>query len=459
MAPIAFDVSLSPVAIDPRVNRARSPVLPAAARGPDFESRFDPLTLFYDCFWEASEESILVIGPHIPGHLDPDQDIQFFCLGSGERLDAEFLPARLHFHGDMYRIAPHSKTSGLRVACGNQHALVAIQPNLSSLLAGRRVLTNRCFNDPLEWLVDWAYFHAREFGFDAIVHYDNGSTAYTIEDVRRALIQVPGIEVAIVLSWPFPMEPAHAAIPQTAHLFWQRQVKDRWADSSRLEHQRRRFLAHAELVLVADVDELLMRRRSTGDIAELFADPSVAWVKLDSELVVNTLDPQPRLMRHRDLHWIWKNQSFKTPKYLVRPDRCPEESRWWLHSVAGAHGGDIPASDFTIAHFFALSTGWGGKHHRSQKHIPTLETHEEDMQLRATLDRVFVDDFSTLAAPSTAPNDNPHLLRRDAYTMQRSGDQDEALTSLNRAIALDPYHPVQYQVRSGLFQSDDSSES
>lgn len=458
MPSTAYDVSLSPVTIDPRVNSPRIPVLPAAARGPDFESRFDQLTLFYDCFWEANRESMLVIGPHVPGHLDPENDIHFSCLDSGDRLEAAFLPARLHFHGDMYRIVPRSRTSALCVTVGQQQTIVPVQPNLSPLLAGRRVLTSRCFNDPIEWLVDWAYYHAREFGFDAIVHYDNGSTAYTIENVRHALTQVPGIDVAVVLSWPFPMEPAHAAIPNTARLFWQRQVKDRWADSSRLEHQRRRFLEHAELVLVADVDELLMRRQATADLTALFSGQSVAWAKFDSELVVNTLDPQPRLMRHRDLHWIWNFQGFKTPKYLVKPDRCPDEARWWLHAVAGAHGQDVPTTDYTIAHFFALSTGWGGKSHRSQKHVPTPDAYFEDLQLRATLDRVFADDLAPLAAPSAAIDGNPHLLRRDAYLKMRNGDRAGALASLNRAIARDPYHPVQYQLRKELVDADDADE-
>jgi hypothetical protein len=452
-----YEVQLSPVAIDPRVNRPRAPVLPAAARGRDFERRFDQVTLFNDVFWEDGGDFILAIGPHLPSHLDPEADVRFHCLESGHQLHAEFLPSREHLHGDMFRIAPSRRTSAFRIMFGAQQVIVPVQPNLSPLLAGRRVLTNRCQDDPLEWLVDWAYFHAQEFGFDAIVHYDNLSTAYSPDDVRFALANVPGIDVVIVLSWPFPMEPAHAVVPGTGQLFWQAQLKDRWAESCRLEHQRRRFLQLADFVLVADVDELLVQRNPNANIDDLFADPHVAWVKCNSELVVNTNDPRDRLMRHRDLHWVWDNQSFKTPKYLVKPNRCPDSARWWLHSISDAPWHDVPETDFTIAHFYALSTGWGGKHDRTLKHIPSPETHHVDMQLRETLDRVFDIDHPAAATWSPPPNENPHLLRREAYTLMRSGNRSAALNRVNRAIALDPYHPIQHQVRNELLTAEPTS--
>jgi hypothetical protein len=454
----AYELSLSAVQIDPRVNRTRTPLLPAVARGRDFERRFDHLTLFNDVFWDAGGEAVLAIGPHVPAHLDPETGIRFFDVGSGQPLSAEFLSSRLQIHGDMYRIAAGQETSALRVEFGVQQVIVAIQPNLSHLLAGRRVLTNRCQNDPIEWLVDWAYYHAREFGFDAIVHYDNQSTAYTVEDVSQALSQVPGIEIVIVLPWPFPLEPPHALVPATGRIFWHRQMKDRWAESCRLEHQRRRFLEQAELVLVADVDELLIRRNAELDIGELFAEPAVAWARFDSELVVNTEDLPERLVRHRDFHWIWNHLGFKTPKYLVKPDRCPDAARWWLHDITGAPRLDVSPQDYTVAHFFALTTGWGDKHSRAAKHVPAPETHYEDPDLRDTLDRVFDEEARRSLPTPPLPLDNPHLLRRDAYDQMRSGNNAAALSSLERAIAIDSYHPTQHILRNELHAEEQNAE-
>jgi hypothetical protein len=288
----------------------------------------------------------------------------------------------------MYRVAAGHDVSALNVTFGGQSTLAAVQPNLSERFAGLRVLTNRCRNDPIAWIVDWAWFHAREHGFNAVLHYDNGSSAYTVEEVRQALSRIPGIEAVVVVPWPFPMEPPLAAIPATGQLFW-RQLKDRWAESIRLEHQRRRFLERAELVLVSDTDELLLQRNPQLPVDQLFAQPEIAWARFTSEMVVNTAELPDRLLRHRDLWWIRNEPAFKTPKYLVKPDRCPDEARWWLHDVAWARGIDVPDEDFVIAHFIALTTGWGDKGARSQKQRPMPGVHHEDLHLRGKLARVF----------------------------------------------------------------------
>lgn len=448
-----YDVALSPVRIDPRVNQTRAPILPAVARGREFERRFDHLTLFYDVFREATGEAILAVGPHVPAHLDPETDIRFHDLATGSPLEADFLPSRGHIHGDMYRVHAGRDVSALRVTFSEQVAIVAVQPNLSPLFAGRRVLTNRCHNDPIQWLVDWAWFHVHEFGFDAIIHYDNGSTAYSVEDARLALSRIPGLEMVVVLSWPFPLEPPPATSPQTGQIFW-RQLKDRWAESARLEHQRRRFLAQAELVLVADVDELLVQRNPGVAIDELFADPEVAWVRFISELVVNTADPPEGLLRHRDLFWIRDEPAFKTPKYLVKPDRCPDEARWWLHDVAWARGIDVSPDDYVVAHFFALTTGWGGKGARARKQTPLPGVHHEDLSLRGKLARVFHERAGGPPPWEPPQLSSPHLLRQEAYDLLRAGDRQGARDRLHRAMMLDPYHPVQHQVRRELLEEE-----
>ncbi|MCC7024353.1 MAG: hypothetical protein IT338_16120 [Thermomicrobiales bacterium] len=446
MSAVAYEVSLSPVRLDPRINQTRAPTLPSVAQGPGFERRFDATTLFYDLFREADGNAILAIGPHVPTHLDPERDIAFHCLASGERLDAEYLPSRGQIHNDMYRIEAGPGTPAVRVVVGGQQIVAAVQPNLSPLLAGRRVLTNRCRNDPLEWLVDWTWFHAREFGFDAIVHYDNGSTDYTADDVRLALSRVPGMDVVIVLSWPFPIEPPHAVVPATGEMFWS-QLRDRWAESGRLEHQRRRFAAQAELVLVADVDELLIRRNDRAALEGYFADPGVAWVRFDSEVVVHTQDPADRLLRHRDLSWIRHEPGFKTPKYVVKPNRCPDEARWWLHDVAWAPGIDTSRDDFTIGHFISLTTGWGGKGQRGAAQRPEPGIHYQDLALRAKLNRVFREAPTEATRWSPATSGNPHLLRKAAHDLADRGDLRDALDLLHRAMAIDPWQPAQHELR------------
>ena len=445
----ARDIPCSPVFINARANPVRTPITPAVARGLDFERRFDHLTLFYDIFREDNAESTLALGPHVPAHLDPEKDIQFFDAASGAPVKAEYLPSRGHIHGDMYRLQTSATTSTVVVRLGCQGSYTTIQPNLSSLFAGLRVLTNRARNDPIAWIVDWAWYHVREFGFNAILHYDNGSSEYSAEDVAYALRKIPGLDAVVVLPWPFPMEPPLAVVPATGQLFWH-QLKDRWAESARLEHQRRRFLMRAELVLVADTDELLLQRNPERSIDALFPTSETAWVRFMSELIVNTTDAPDRLLRHRDLYWVRREPRFKTPKYLVRPNRCPDESRWWLHDIAWAQGVDVAEDDFVVAHFIALTTGWGEKANRSQKQTPLPGVHYEDLLLRGKLSRVFDERAGWNPHWATPPDTGAHRLRAAAYEAWRDGQMEIALRLVTEATAQDPYHPMQYRLREKL---------
>jgi hypothetical protein len=355
----------------------------------------------------------------------------------------------------MFRLDTAETTSTLIVQLGGQGSYATIQPNLSSLFAGRRVLTNRARNDPIAWITDWAWYHVREFGFDAILHYDNGSTDYRPEDVAHALGQVPGLEVVLVLPWPYLMEPPLAVVPATGQLFWH-QLKDRWAESARLEHQRRRFLMQAELALVADTDELLLQRNPHLSVDELFPTPDTAWVRFMSELIVNTSNPPERLMRHRDLYWVRRETSFKTPKYLVKPNCCPDEARWWLHDIAWAPGVDVAEDEFVVAHFIALTTGWGEKAHRSLQQTPVPGIHYEDLLLRGKLARVFNEHAGWNPDWAMTAFSNPHQLRQAAYDAWRGRDLEKARSLLDEAITQDPYHPIQYELRRKLQDEIDS---
>jgi hypothetical protein len=84
--------------------------------------------------------------------------------------------------------------------------------------------------------------------------------------------------------------------------------------------------------------------------------------------------------------------------------------------------------------------------------------HHEDLQLRATLCRVFDEEAVNVAQHPPASNGNPHLLRNEAYTLLHAEDRAAALEHLNRAIAVDPYHPVQYQVRRELLETTPAPE-
>ncbi|MGI9254729.1 MAG: hypothetical protein ACR2J8_13375, partial [Thermomicrobiales bacterium] len=273
---VVVDCALSPVVMDPRFGPVRLPRKSPVGRGPRYERQLDRTTLLYDLFREENGETALAAGPALPRHFPGGEGIRIICAECGQDCEREWRPGP-NVHGDLFRIALHPHTSGVLVAFGGQVAARAVQPNLSGLLAGRRVLLSRAMNDDLTWLADRAWFHAFHHGFDAVIHYDNGSTAYTREDVARALQAVPGIETALVVDWPFNMWPRAAQD-------WP-DYDEVWGENAIINHALHRFLRQAECVFWGDTDELLIQRgeQSLGD---LLADPDPLWHLLFSQDVV-----------------------------------------------------------------------------------------------------------------------------------------------------------------------------
>ena len=118
-------------------------------------------------------------------------------------------------------------------------------------------------NNELSWIGDWVHFFARRHGCDAVLFYDNASTKYEISAIYKTISSIPGIEVVIVVNWPYMYGPQgsdrDAGPPK---LPWD----SAYSQPGVLEHARHRFLRLARAVVNADVDELVI----TTDKVSLF---------------------------------------------------------------------------------------------------------------------------------------------------------------------------------------------
>src|SRR4051794_1723635 len=91
-------------------------------------------------------------------------------------------------------------------------------------------------------------------------------------------------------------------------------------------------LRNAALVFNADLDELLCKRGSRDLLKKLFAS-NASWCLFASQDVVNVGGLPPRLQRFADYWWTQGAPQWNRPKYLVVPSRCPDNARWWHHSI------------------------------------------------------------------------------------------------------------------------------
>jgi hypothetical protein len=382
-APPFVDIVLSSITLDPRINPIRTPETPSELRSPTFERNYDFATFAYDVFWDTDFSSVHVLGPVAPRSIDLDRKLAFQALPSEVSSPFTLIPGDVRYHS-WYRVSPPSGSAGVEVWIGDQCSVRAIQPNNASVFADRRVLMTISKDNALEWIVDWARFHAVHFGIDAVLVYDNGSTSYAPEDVRRALSNVPGLRTVVVVSWPFPFGPA----PR------QGTFDGFWCQPAFFDHARRRLLANAAWVLNLDIDDLLVQ---TGEarLDEILDSSSDSWIGFLEGRVVNVKPGSVETPRHRDFHW--RQARVDSPratthsyKWLAFPSRIPDEARWDVHTIrhGGAHSLAAPNA-FRVYGFRPITTGWGGRGTRRDAVDVTSGDFIEDLVLRERLDAAF----------------------------------------------------------------------
>ena len=132
-----------------------------------------------------------------------------------------------------------------------------VQPSDAKVFAGRKVLCTISKDNRLEWIADWAEFHVKAHGADAVLFYDNASTRYTTTDLLALFRSIPGLDAAVVVPWTYKFGP-----PGNRSKDWD----SHHGQYVMLEHARRRFLVDAAAMVNLDVDELVV----TDDGVSLF---------------------------------------------------------------------------------------------------------------------------------------------------------------------------------------------
>ena len=134
---------------------------------------------------------------------------------------------------------------------------ITVQPNNCELF-NRKVLLTQSKNNDLAWIGDWVTFFARHHGCDAVLFYDNASTNYEMKAIYETISSTPGIEVVVVVHWPYKYGPPGTdRVPGLEKkLPWD----SNYSQLGLLEHARTRFLSYAASVVNADVDELVLTK-------------------------------------------------------------------------------------------------------------------------------------------------------------------------------------------------------
>jgi hypothetical protein len=303
---------------------------------------FDDRTVICDVFRSCDKRAVVLLGP-TPNNVEPWLKDVIREAFPGRAAPAWFVNDR-HFKSET-----RSRANAIDFPAWVAPQRLEVQPNFCELFAGRRAIFTQSKDNPLEWIADWATFHAAAHGCDAVLLYDNASTAYDLDALEAVLLRVPGIAVVAVVSWPF-----HSGTPGVT-TFSQRVM---------FEHAHRRFLMRARSVLNTDIGELAVTG-SGRSVFEVVEQSTTGYILGKGRYVTAPTGGDGKrgdgkrgggkLKRHRNFLYRGR-EPISRPKWAVALDRCPEPAVWGVHNVDPMVSDPGAAADFQFRRFALVDT-------------------------------------------------------------------------------------------------------
>jgi len=357
-----LDTPLSPVRLT-AFGLRREPPRPPEHREPGYEQRFEADTLFYDVTLSADGRTITAPGPPLLNTEAAVLGGRYTTRAGGPPLTPRHVQ---HVNGATTRfdLPPGEPADALSITIDGRTATAPIRPSLAQHFTGRRVLMAMSKDNDPQWLRDWATYHARLHGTDALLLYDNASTRYTVDQLRDRLDGIEGIDAWAVIDWPYAFGPGTGPNGE---------YDSNYSQMGAITHARWRFAEDAEAFLFTDPDELVLAKDG-GSVYDALRDSDAPCLTIAGRWVTAVRPtwpktPPPSVTDAPCLHHACVYQT-RQPMYLTKwvasPGRCDDGVQWLLHCLIGLPEPFDAAADYHVPtttafetrHCVQISTGW-----------------------------------------------------------------------------------------------------
>ena len=321
--------------------------LPPARQHKNYSADFDALTVFYDCFYDDRLKQVVIVCPRLL-NLWP-------IIRKGLTLDNQRICKNVrrkkYLRLEILRISVPARPKTVGLHAGGEYYSASIGNQTCELFAGRNCLIAISKNNPLEWIVDWARYHASAHGADAVILFDNGSSIYSADEVQARITAIPGIASCRVVSAPFPYGP-HSGIRGRFGPV----IPTKFLQASLFNVAQLRFLATARAVLSVDIDELVWPIKD-GSIFDAAVDSRFGMVSFFGRWVYPAA-PSDKV-RHESHQCRNRNDKRgASPKWCVTPRGIAGRFSWATHRPGGAFYPFTISWKLGFWHFFSCSTNW-----------------------------------------------------------------------------------------------------
>ncbi len=304
------------------------------------ENNYDRKTLFYDIFLDDSKNYVYIYAPKL-------FNFESILKKWEPYLDGIHHPnwaIRKYKRFDTIKIKTEIPAKKLRFELAGRNFEVEISIANQDKFKNLNVLCTLSKNNKLEWIYDWMVHHHQEQGATGLIIFDNGSTIYSIHELRQFLSSVPGYEAIEVISAPQPFGPATAT------------ARAKFLQPALLNLARARFLNNAAAVLCIDIDELVISK-SNENIFEYTKKSLLGFVAFEGEWRYAKLENS--FARHAD--HVWKNHRDEkcASKYCYSPDGVFGKLTLDVHGLAMFGRKLFPITkNFQFIHCRSINTGW-----------------------------------------------------------------------------------------------------
>lgn len=368
---------VSPVIIPSDVPVSRRAPRPVDKRQTDYVEKFDYKSMFYDVF--ECGDKVIFSGPPL-FNLESAVKFAKVSLYGRERTDGININSLWKTQRSSMILNWGESTQyqdrSFELAMGKLVGRGQIQADDSRIFKDRKMLLTMSKDNDLNWIRDWAVFYNKSHGVDAVLIYDNGSTAYTHDELLETLRSVEGIEAAVVVDWPFKYGPGGTTAGTWDSDFCQ---------YSALEHARFRFARSASAVASVDIDELIVVDDQKSVFEHLKQSGSGALL-FEGRWIENVSDSTNLPPRFSDYVYYDPAVPATTKKWVIDPSRIPEDSQWIVHGFTGGFEPDNPKG-ISHRHFVGINSNW--KKDRTTRVPFDANRHVLDGPLKSSIDKAF----------------------------------------------------------------------
>ena len=392
--------------------------------------KYDATTIFYDVF--TVDRKILLVGPPLLNLMPILDTCTIFAINSKKGIKVKVHTeqrdrSQLSWIEIPDEVKNVSKISfNLAPLNGARDHVLSVsledEINFNKLLKDTRALMTLQLNNALVWIQDWATFYNKIHQIDTVVIYDNGSSAYSIQEIADTVSAIDGIKNVCIVQWNFKYGPQGK--PWGTEAPWDSD----FCQIGALQDARLRLLGNSVGMINADIDELFHPTEPGVDIFQILETSGLSTLNIEgyniekniTNRIWNESDSVPRFYHF----WEKKKSAIKcVRKWITKPSR-------WTHSMSPTahyiHNADYsPIKSFSIGHYYSINTGWKVAERAANVGNIEKETLISDTSMFASLIKAFPDKIpvETVSDELLMLHDKqlPPPISLDKITEQRLG--------------------------------------